>query len=135
MAYTPTNWKRGDIVTSEKMNKIEAGIASAAEGSGESTEPFVAKYDGTSTNVSGKQMFGAFNACRPCYIKTGTSYSSTQPVIYMEEQLGSTEGATTYRAYTVSFTHTNAFASIAEYTSVGDGMMTLTKSYRFNPIQ
>ena len=29
MAYTPTEWQSGDIVTSEKLNKIENGIASA----------------------------------------------------------------------------------------------------------
>lgn len=27
MAYEPTNWKTGDVVTSEKLNKIEQGIA------------------------------------------------------------------------------------------------------------
>lgn len=28
MAYEPTTWKSGDVVTSAKLNKIEAGIAS-----------------------------------------------------------------------------------------------------------
>ena len=28
MAYTPTEWKTGDIVTSEKLNKVENGLAS-----------------------------------------------------------------------------------------------------------
>lgn len=32
MAYTPTEWQSGDIVTSEKLNKIENGIASAGGG-------------------------------------------------------------------------------------------------------
>lgn len=27
MAYEPTNWKTGDVVTSAKLNKIEQGIA------------------------------------------------------------------------------------------------------------
>lgn len=27
MAYEPTEWKKGDVVTSEKLNKIEGGIA------------------------------------------------------------------------------------------------------------
>ncbi len=31
MAYTPTNWKRGDVVTSEKLNKAESGISGAEE--------------------------------------------------------------------------------------------------------
>lgn len=29
MAYEPTNWKTGDIVTSEKLNKLENGVAGA----------------------------------------------------------------------------------------------------------
>jgi hypothetical protein len=27
MAYEPTNWKSGDIVTSAKLNKLEQGVA------------------------------------------------------------------------------------------------------------
>lgn len=34
MAYTPTEWQSGDIVTSEKLNKIENGIAGAGGGGG-----------------------------------------------------------------------------------------------------
>lgn len=34
MAYTPTEWQSGDIVTSEKLNKIENGIAGAGGGAG-----------------------------------------------------------------------------------------------------
>lgn len=26
MAYTPTTWKDGDIITAEKMNKLEQGV-------------------------------------------------------------------------------------------------------------
>lgn len=29
MAYTPTNWKTGDVVTSSKLNNIETGITDA----------------------------------------------------------------------------------------------------------
>ena len=32
MSYTPTNWQRGDKITSEKLNKIENGIAGAGGG-------------------------------------------------------------------------------------------------------
>lgn len=28
MSYTPTNWQSGDIVTSEKLNKLEQGVVS-----------------------------------------------------------------------------------------------------------
>ena len=33
MSYIPTTWKAGDVVTSEKLNKMEQGISGAA-GSG-----------------------------------------------------------------------------------------------------
>lgn len=26
MAYTPTDWKDGDVITKEKLNKLEAGV-------------------------------------------------------------------------------------------------------------
>ena len=28
MAYTPTEWSNGDVITAEKLNKIEGGVAS-----------------------------------------------------------------------------------------------------------
>ena len=28
MAYTPTTWNDGDVMTAEKMNKLEQGIMS-----------------------------------------------------------------------------------------------------------
>ena len=31
MAYEPTEWKKGDVITAEKMNKIENGITNASE--------------------------------------------------------------------------------------------------------
>ena len=32
MSYTPTEWQRGDIVTSQKLNKLEQGVANAGGG-------------------------------------------------------------------------------------------------------
>lgn len=34
MAYEPTVWESGDVVTSAKLNKLEQGVASAAGGGG-----------------------------------------------------------------------------------------------------
>lgn len=34
MAYEPTNWKTGDVVTSAKLNKLENGVAAASSGGG-----------------------------------------------------------------------------------------------------
>lgn len=32
MSYTPTNWKAGDVITSEKLNKLENGVAGSGGG-------------------------------------------------------------------------------------------------------
>lgn len=34
MSYTPTQWETGDIVTAEKLNKLENGVAAAGSGGG-----------------------------------------------------------------------------------------------------
>lgn len=36
MAYTKTNWKDGDVISAEKMNKIEQGIEDAGTSGGSS---------------------------------------------------------------------------------------------------
>lgn len=35
MSYTPTNWKRGDVITADKLNNIEQGIVNAGTGGGD----------------------------------------------------------------------------------------------------
>ena len=32
MAYTPTDWQTGDVVTAEKLNKLENGVAGGGSG-------------------------------------------------------------------------------------------------------
>lgn len=32
MSYTPTEWKSGDVITSEKLNNLEQGVADASGG-------------------------------------------------------------------------------------------------------
>ena len=32
MSYTPTNWQNGDVITAEKLNKLENGVANANAG-------------------------------------------------------------------------------------------------------
>ncbi len=54
MAYTKTNWKDGDVISAEKMNKIEQGIEDAGA-SGGSSDVFVAD----SINTSFAEMYQA----------------------------------------------------------------------------
>ena len=43
MSYTKTNWKDGDVISAEKMNKIEQGIADAGS-SGVEYDLIITKY-------------------------------------------------------------------------------------------
>lgn len=54
MAYTKTNWKDGDVISAEKMNKIEQGIEDAGA-SGGSSDVFVVDVD----NISFDEMYQA----------------------------------------------------------------------------
>lgn len=33
MAYTPTEWKNGDVITAEKLNKLEEGVQAVSDNS------------------------------------------------------------------------------------------------------
>lgn len=51
MAYTPTVWDCGDVVTAEKLNKIEEAIQLLSE-SGGSTAPLIISYDHEDSSTS-----------------------------------------------------------------------------------
>lgn len=55
MSYTPTNWQTGDIITAEKLNKLENGVIDSS-GSGENSNIFSIHYtiDGTRATTSDK---------------------------------------------------------------------------------
>lgn len=58
MAYEPTNWKTGDVVTSAKLNKLEQGVA---DGSG--VLVVHSTYDGSlDTYVLNKTAFEIYSA-------------------------------------------------------------------------
>lgn len=50
MAYTKTNWKDGDVISAEKMNKIEQGIEDAVA-SGGSSDVFMVDDNTTYADV------------------------------------------------------------------------------------
>lgn len=47
MGYTPTEWNTGDVITEEKLNNIEAGIADG--GLPKNTQTTKTIFDGTYT--------------------------------------------------------------------------------------
>ncbi len=68
MAYTKTNWKDGDVISAEKMNKIEQGIADAGA-SGGSDDVLVVDIDTATFN----EMYQAVQdgkavLCKDCLV-------------------------------------------------------------------
>lgn len=55
MAYEPTNWKSGDVVTSAKLNKLEQGVANTV------VVCDISLADSTSS-MTGTELLNAINA-------------------------------------------------------------------------
>ena len=49
MSYTPTEWKKGDVITATKLNKIEQGIEAASSGPSVLTINIAVSEQGTAT--------------------------------------------------------------------------------------
>jgi len=71
MSYTPTEWANGDIVTAEKLNKLENGVAAGGGGSSDFTTAEVTVIN---------------NAYQTIY--------ASIPVVYEENELGEGSPAT-----------------------------------------
>lgn len=77
MAYTPTEWKCGDTITAEKLNKLENGLADCCGGGG--SEPLIIRFDVERSNTEGvalydktwQQVFDALNNAIPVYAEWG----------------------------------------------------------------
>lgn len=67
MAYTPTEWATGDIITAEKLNKMENGIA-----------------------VAGLQLYGPYKASGTATIEAGAGETDFVSLQNMEDVNGIT---------------------------------------------
>ena len=74
MSYTPTTWQSGDIVTAEKLNKLEQGLADIGGG-----DPFVITVTPTAQDLSGTmdktpaQILEAYESGKEIKIKVPSS--------------------------------------------------------------
>lgn len=77
MAYTPTEWKSGDVITAEKLNKLEEGVASAGDGSSDSNEFIINVSSDSQYNVVMDKTFdeveAAYNSGKILKAKFGDS--------------------------------------------------------------
>lgn len=117
MAYTPTIWKTGDVITAEKLNKAEQGIASASD------EVFAIKatyaLDGFSATLDKtlSEITSAGEAQKPFVMNAGFMF--IQPDYESNEPVGVSIGQ-------LSITGENVFnVEVMHFTDVG-GVLTWT---------
>lgn len=73
MAYEPTNWKTGDVVTSAKLNKMEQGIAESGT--------FIANYvygDSTTLDKTMGEIREAINSGMNVVVTSDDSFDDPQ---------------------------------------------------------
>lgn len=90
MSYTKTTWKTGDVITAEKLNKMEDQVAAneeAISSAGGDDSVFIVNIDaedngGTITATADKtrqEMSAATDAGKPIIIRLTHNYSTPQP--------------------------------------------------------
>lgn len=65
MAYSPTSWKRGDIITAEKLNKVETGLQAVASVDIQSAQATTLAAD-VYLCLHGAQRRNGCSGCRGC---------------------------------------------------------------------
>lgn len=102
MAYTPTEWASGDVVTSQKLNKLEQGVAGA--GGVLAVHAVEGALDKT-----WKELYTALNAgCYVCLV-----YEGNQTIIY-EASFNDGTGTYMISAYGLSLGMTISYTTDSE---------------------
>ena len=87
MSYTPTNWKRGDVITAEKLNNMESGILDANQ------NVYIAtlSYDGSnySCDKTPEQIRSAADGGAVVFLKYESQYQMEQyPICWIDDADG-----------------------------------------------
>ena len=85
MSYTPTTWKAGDTVTSEKLNKIEQGIVS---NSPNILIVHLNDTDGVYTKILDKTWQEIYDAMPLVYVDEDTEDTHTRQLVTTIEDIG-----------------------------------------------
>lgn len=75
MAYSPTLWKRGDIITAEKLNKVETGAQGVAGATGAKGETGAA---GAKGDQGERGAAGAAGKNGSCFRVSATALADSQ---------------------------------------------------------
>lgn len=115
MGYIPTEWQPGDVITAEKLNKAEQGIAAA------SAYPGVFSVSGTidgeviTLNHTAQEIIDAIEA--GCYIQEIDDQTVGESLDISFIPLS---GVTYYNKYTFTFGGTEfVAASLSDYPAAG----------------
>jgi hypothetical protein len=63
MSYTPTEWKTGDVITADKLNNMESGIADAGSGGSGSGDVLVVTVTESDGDYSCDKTFAEMSSC------------------------------------------------------------------------
>ena len=108
MSYTPTEWNSGDVITAEKLNKIENGV----ENSNAVLIVHSISGDGGSTlDKTWKEIHDAYVSGIPCILEyideweddVSTTYSPCSGIdsqVHSDPQIAGTYGVTFVGSYT-----------------------------------
>ena len=72
MAYTPTEWLDGDLITAERMNKIEDGIVNAGSGESGGSGNYIVHADPSTFTLdkTAQEIYNAMADDLSCFINT-----------------------------------------------------------------
>jgi len=104
MAYEKTNWQTGDIVTAEKLNKLENGVAS---GGGAGGFMLVSRTD-SGINKSYNELLAAINnSIMPVLVINWEDDGESGMELYELQSLGSSPIGPDENIYQASFSTLN----------------------------
>ena len=117
MSYTPTEWATGDIVTAEKLNKLEGGVEQASGGA-----PFIVHATQTGQNTA--TVDKTFAEIAEAY-ETGVVYFNFQGVNAIVTKVVSND-ITMYQASYMITMDMSGWLLISASISVSENEVTLT---------
>ena len=104
MSYEPTNWKTGDIITAQKLNKIENAIGPIYLASQQTTDIATLMFN-DETSVNYETIIEGINAGRQFNLRIGSAENfGILPLSRCYQQEAQTDGGTEYHVVFVNGT-------------------------------
>jgi hypothetical protein len=101
MSYTPTEWKTGDIVSSQRLNKLEEGVKDAYE-------VMVINNTGGVLDKTWQEIHDAMDQGKMCIVRTDTSVPFSSIGTAFVESVINNEGECSVKAGMYTYTASSA---------------------------